>query len=276
MNHAIEITDRAALMRNRYRAERDPVLFLHDEAAVEISERLDEINKAFIAPALVGHIAPPVRNLFPGATVVEDQAHLDLSSAAHDLVIHAFGLHWADDPIGQIVQSKLALVPDGMFLAVLFGGATLSELRTAIAEAEARLTGGLSPRVLPMGDVRELGGLLGRAGLALPVADSRRLKIRYPNLKKLISDLRGMGETNALSSRRRGIPPRDLFHLTERFYREHFSDSEGYLVATFELVFLTGWAPSESQQKPLKPGSARMRLSDALGVPTTDSEEPPE
>ena len=150
----------------------------------------------------------------------------------------------------------------------MFGGATLQELRAALAQAETTLTGGLSPRVLPMADIRDLGGLLQRAGLALPVADSRKLTVRYPDLATLIRDLRGMGETNALAARHRALPPRDLFTETERLYRQHFAD-DGYLLATFELVFLTGWAPDATQPQPLRPGSAQTRLADALGVPET-------
>lgn len=268
------LTDAGALQRHRQRAAGDPVLFLHEEAAAEIQERLVEVNRAFTAPLLIGHVTAPLRALFPEAAVIADAPRLEIQPGAHDLAIHAFGLHWADDPVGQIVQSRLALRLDGLFLGVLFGGATLNELRSALAEAETRLTGGLSPRVLPMGDIRDLGALPVRAGLALPVADSRKLTVRYPSLGRLVADLRGMGETSALASRHRAIPPRRLFGLTEEIYREHFSDDEGYLTATFEMVFLTGWAPSENQQKPLRPGSAQQRLADALGVAEHEAGEP--
>jgi hypothetical protein len=162
----------------------------------------------------------------------------------------------------------LALKPDGLFLGILFGGATLQELRAVLAEAETRLTGGLSPRVLPMADLRDLGGLLQRAGLALPVADSRKWTVRYPDLATLVRDLRGMGEANALANRHRVIPPRALFETAESLYRSHFSDKD-YLLATFEIVFLTGWAPDAGQPQPLRPGSAQTRLAEALGVPET-------
>lgn len=260
------ITDSNALRRQRQRAARDPVLFLHREAATEIEERLADINKTFTAPLLVGHVTEPLRALFPGAPVIPDDPELSAGQAAHDIVVHCFALHWSDDPIGQMVQSRLALKPDGLFIGVLFGGATLNELRTSLAEAETRLTGGLSPRVLPMADLRDLGGLLGRAGFALPVADNLKLKVRYPSLSRLAADLRGMGEANALLSRHRRIPSRGFFPLAEQVYRQHFSDDEGFLTATFEIVFLTGWAPSETQQIPLRPGSAKQRLADALGV----------
>ncbi|MEM7752008.1 MAG: SAM-dependent methyltransferase [Pseudomonadota bacterium] len=262
------LTDRAALRQHRKRAQRQPALFLHEDAAIEIEERLGEVNKSFNAPLLVGHATEPVRALFPNAPLIEDNERLDVTPGVHDLVLHAFGLHWADDPIGQIVQSRLGLQPDGLFLGVMFGGATLQELRASLAEAETRLSGGLSPRVVPMADMRDLGGLLQRAGLALPVADSRKLTVRYPNLPALVRDLRGMGEANALAARHRTPPPRTFVTAVEDIYRAHYSDG-GYLVATFELVFLTGWAPAANQPQPLRPGSAKTRLSQALGVPET-------
>ena len=197
------LTDRTALALHRTRAARHPAFFLHEDAAGEIEERLAEINKSYTAPLFIGHATPPLRALFPDAPLIEDAEHLSAQPQAHDLILHAFGLHWADDPVGQLVQSRLALQPDGLFLGVMFGGATLQELRAALAQAETTLTGGLSPRVLPMADIRDLGGLLQRAGLALPVADSRKLTVRYPDLATLIRDLRGMGETNALAARHR-------------------------------------------------------------------------
>ena len=267
MTEAPKLTDRKALALHRARAARAPVDFLHKVVADEVRERLAEVNKSFNAPLLIGNVTPPIPTLFPNAPVIEDVPKLSITQGAHDLVIHAFGLHWADDPIGQMVQSRLALQPDGLFLGVMFGGATLSELRTALAEAEAKLTGGLSPRILPMADLRDLGGLLQRAGLALPVADSQSFTVRYPNLRKLVQDLRGMGETNAMASRNR-VTPAALFSEAETIYRQNFAD-DSYLIATFEVIFLTGWAPAESHPKPLKPGSATNRLSDALGVPET-------
>ena len=263
-----ELTDRQALDLHRARAAKAPVTFLHEAVADEIKERLAEVKKAFTAPVMVGNVTAPFRHAFPDAPVIVDTPHLAVDQAAHDLVLHLFGLHWADDPVGQMVQSRLALRPDGLFIGAMFGGATLNELRSSLAEAEAKLTGGLSPRVLPMADLRDLGGLLQRAGLALPVADSQTLKVRYPSLAKLVHDLRGMGETNALASRNRTPVSRALFTETENIYRQSFAD-DGYLIATFEIVFLTGWAPSSDQPQPLRPGSATKRLSDALGVTET-------
>ncbi len=268
MSDAPILTDRTALLRHRARAEATPSPFLHEEAAVEIEERLADINKSFQSPALVGHVTGPIQSLFQGKSPISDDPVLKFS-VKHDLIVHAFGLHWADDPIGQMVQSRLALLPDGLFLGVMFGGGTLHELRACLAETETRLMGGLSPRVVPMADLRDLGGLLQRAGFALPVADSRKLTVRYPDLKTMVKDLRGMGETNALAARHKRTPPLRFFSETETLYRQNFGDEDGYLIATFELVFLTGWAPADTQQKPLRPGSATARLSDALGVDET-------
>jgi SAM-dependent methyltransferase len=260
------LTDRAALLAHRARAARQgSAFFLHDEARIEIEERLKEVNRTFTAPALVTGQATPWEGMLPGARLVEDAEVLALEPGAHDLVIHALALHWADDPVGQIIQARRALRPDGLFLAVAFGGRTLHELRSALAEAEVEITGGLSPRVAPMAEIRDMGALLQRAGLALPVADSVPLRVSYPDLAALMHDLRAMGETNALASRGRPLS-RSVLAKAEEIYRAHFAQ-DGRLLATFELVFLTGWSPHESQQAPLRPGSAKARLADALGVP---------
>ncbi|MXY33000.1 MAG: SAM-dependent methyltransferase [Boseongicola sp. SB0664_bin_43] len=223
------------------------------------------MNRDFRAPVLIGHVPAPIVALFPDARCIDDTPTLALDREAHDLTLHCFGLHWADDPVGQIVQSRLALVADGLFLGVTFGGATLHELRASLAEAETRISGGLSPRVLPMADIASLGGLLQRAGLALPVADSVSTTVRYRDIARLASDLRGMGETNALATRSTSLPSRKIFREAESIYRRNFAD-DGYLVATFEMVFLTGWAPSANQQRPLRPGTADIRLAEALGA----------
>ncbi|MFO1176500.1 MAG: methyltransferase domain-containing protein, partial [Paracoccaceae bacterium] len=180
------LTDRAALTRLRDRARvRGPDLFLHEAAAAEIEERLSEVNRRFTEPAVVTGFPEIWQSRLPGATLVADDEVLALAPGAHDLVIHAMALHWANDPVGQIIQSARALRPDGLFLAVLPGGRTLAELRACLAEAESRLTGGLSPRVLPMGEIRDLGALLSRAGLALPVADAVTLTASYRDLSHL-------------------------------------------------------------------------------------------
>lgn len=260
-----KLTDEAALHRNRARA-RPEGLFLHREAADLLSERLSEVNRRFTAPALVSPFPEPFAGLFPEARAVPDAETLDLAPARHDIVLHAMALHWANDPVGQIIQCRRALKPDGLFLAVAFGGRTLHELRSVLGEAEASVTGGLSPRVAPMADIRDLGGLLGRAGLAMPVADSLTIPVAYENLFALARDLRAMGEANALDARLRNPTRRRIFEEAGRLYSSAFPAAGGRIEATFELVFLTGWAPDKSQPKPLRPGSAAARLADALGT----------
>jgi hypothetical protein len=175
-------------------------------------------------------------------------------------------LQWANDLPGVLVQIRRALAPDGLFLAALVGGQSLTELRTALTAAEAELTGGASPRVAPFVDVRDLGGLLQRAGFALPVTDVEPVIVRYSSMFALMRDLRGMGATNALCERSRVPLRRAVLLRAAEIYSERFSDPDGRLRATFDIVWLSGWAPHDSQQKPLAPGSARMRLSDALNA----------
>lgn len=259
------LIDPERLDQNRRRALRmGPDLFLHDRAAGEIQERLTEVNRAFTSPAVVTDFAGPWRAILPQGAITRHADVLALPVGAHDLVIHAFGLHRAADPVGQIIQCRRALAPDGLFLAVSFGNETLHELRTALAEAEVALTGGLSARVLPMAEIRALGGLLQRAGLALPVADNETVKASYRSIPRLARDLRAMGEGNALASRSRRSMGRTLLHMAEAIYATSFPAESGRLEATFDLIYLTGWAPHDSQQKPLRPGSAVQRLEDAL------------
>lgn len=266
MSDLPKLTDQTRLTKNRARALRMGAdLFLHQAAADEIKERLNEVNRRFTRPAVVSDFAGFWGAQFPGVPVIPARDLLTFEPQAHDLVIHAMALHWANDPVGQLIQCRRALVRDGLLLVVLPGGQTLHELRSALAEAEARLSGGLSPRVLPMAEIRDLGGLLGRAGLALPVADALRLKASYRDLPHLAHDLRAMGEGNALAAR--GAPgTRALFDLAGKIYAASFPAEGGRIAATFELNFLTGWAPDESQPKPLKPGSALTRLADALNA----------
>jgi SAM-dependent methyltransferase len=271
MTEAPILTDRKALIRHRDRARslpgHDAAMFLHRLALSDIQERLTEVNRTFTAPAVVSGFPDLWQDLHPGAVMVADQDVLDLQPGAHDLVVHAMALHWANDPLGQLVQCRRALRPDGLLIAVLPGGRSLHELRTALAEAEARVTGGLSPRVLPMGEIRDLGALMQRAGFALPVADSLQQTVEYRSFPGLLADLRASGETNALAGRLRRLTGRSVLGEAAAIYAANFATPEGHLPATAELVFLTGWAPHDSQQQPLRPGSAKARLADALGVP---------
>lgn len=257
------LTDRPALARNRARALRAPALFLQDEVFAETQERLAEVNRTFTAPAVV----TPFPHLWSGfAPTVADDDTLSLEIRSHDLIVHALNMHWSNDPVGQLVQCRRALHPDGLFLGFLFGGQTLSELRACLAQAESEVTGGLSPRVLPMAEIRDLGGLLQRAGFNLPVADSFTKTVTYPDALSLMHDLRAMGEANALQSRLRRPTRRAVIARAAELYHQHHALSDGRIKATFEIICLTGWAPHESQQKPLRPGSAAQRLADALNT----------
>ncbi|WP_017999222.1 methyltransferase domain-containing protein [Paracoccus sp. N5] len=261
------LTDRAALDRNRTRAEALGLVdFLHRITADEIQDRLSEVNRRFTAPAVVTGHADFWRAVLPEARIVADTPVLDLAPGAHDLVIHAMALHWAEDPVGQIAQSARALRPDGLFVAACPGGRSLHELREALTRAEAEVAGGLSPRVLPMAEIRDLGGLLPRAGLALPVADQITQTVSYQSLFHLARDLRAMGEGNALAGRLRHPTRRDVLLRAAQIYAETHPDPQDAtrIRATFELVFLTGWAPDASQQQPLRPGSAKVPLAEAL------------
>ena len=254
------LTDRTGLIRSRLRANE---MFLQEHAARDLQDRLSTINKTFENPLVVSPF-PQVWKDF-GAPVIDDTDLLDAQARAHDLVIHSLCLHWANDPVGQIIQSRNALKPDGLLLVATLGGRTLHELRACLAEAEIRQTGGLSPRIAPMGEIRDLGALLQRAGLALPVADSETLSVEYADAWHLMRDLRAMGEANVLTERLRIPTRRGVFEDAARLYAEKYTGQNGRICATFELVTLTGWTPHESQQKPLSPGSATNRLSEALG-----------
>jgi len=268
-----QLVDQPALARHRARARLDQAGFLHASAIDEIKERLRDVNRTFTTPAIVTAFPEVWADVIPGARCVPPNEVLDLRHGAHDLVVHAMALHWAEDPVGQIVQCRRALAPDGLFLGAAFGGETLSELRGALADAEIAETGGLSPRVAPMAEVRQMGALLQRAGLALPVADALRSTVNYRDIFALMRDLRAMGETNALFDRHRSPATRRLFARAAAIYADRFPVEAGRIRATFEVIFLTGWAPHESQQKPLRPGSATSRLSDALNA--THVEETP-
>lgn len=262
-----DLTDRNALLRQRSRAKgRGHVDLLHRIAATELKDRLQEINRTFRHPAIVTAFPEFWSAEFPGAHITSDDPVLELTPATHDLVIHAMSLHWADDPVGQIVQSARALVEDGLFIAVCFGGQTLHELRAVLAAAESEIRGGLAPRVLPMGEIRDLGALLSRSGLALSVADLVSQRASYRDLFHLAHDLRSMGEGNAMANRLRRPTGRGIFTRAAEIYSETFPDRDNpaRIQASFDLVFLTGWMPSDTQQKPLRPGSAQKSLADAL------------
>lgn len=201
-----------------------------------------------------------------GGGVVADEEALPFGAETFDLVVSLLSLQAVNDLPGALVQIRRALRPDGLFIAALIGGEALGELRRAFTRAEAEIEGGVSPRVAPFADVRDLGALLQRAGFALPVTDIEPLTVRYPDAFALMRDLRAMGLANPLSDRRRTPTRRATMLRAAELYAQDNADPDGRVRARFDMVWLSGWAPHESQQKPLKPGSAKMRLADALGV----------
>ena len=252
--------------------------FLLREAAEGIAARLAPVNRTFADALAVGGRAA---ELLQGVAATwrsglfDADERLEAGDGGFDLAVSILSLHGMNDLPGALLQIRRALKPDGLFVAALFGGATLFELRDSFAAGEIEIHGGITPRVAPFADVRELGTLLQRAGFALPVADVERTTVRYREFATLASDLRRMGETNALVERQ------SLSRATLRAALAHYaakhSDADGRLRATFDIVYLTGWAPHESQQKPLKPGSAKTRLAEALGTaehPAGDKADP--
>jgi SAM-dependent methyltransferase len=201
-----------------------------------------------------------------GLTLVADEEMLPIAPQSLDLVLSNLSLHWVNDLPGALIQIRAALKPDGLFLAAMLGGECLAELRTALIEAELEEEGGASPRLSPFADLRDAAGLLQRAGFALPLADRDEITVSYPDAIALMRDLRGMGETNAVRERRRGFSRRATLLRAAAIYGERFGGSDGRIPARFQIVYLTGWAPHEAQQQPLRPGSAKTRLADALGT----------
>lgn len=286
-----DIFDRPLLDARRRRRALDPdaqgARFLLRAVADELAERLSLVDRRFaLGIDLGGHTGEMARALADGGQVetilrverdvallvpdgamlrvVGDEEALPVGAEVADLVVSALSLHLTNDTPGVIVQARRALKPDGLFLAAALGGDTLSELRASLLAAETDLFGGASPRVAPFIDIRDAGGLLQRAGLALPVVDQDRITVRYDSLFELMRDLRLMGMSNMLRQRARRPATRRLFLRAAEIYAERFSDPDGRVRATFDVVYLSGWKPHESQQKPLKPGSAKASLADAL------------
>src|SRR5580658_4820401 len=281
------IFDRALLLLRRRRAAAlGPATFLLDRVADDLAERLVTVLRRFELAVDLGTPGDALRNalarlesvgrivaadVMPDATrgeivVAADEEALPFGDATLDLVVSALALQFVNDLPGVLVQIRRALKPDGLFLAALLGGETLTELRQSFAEAESDIEGGVSPRVAPFADLRDLGALLQRAGFALPVTDADRVTVRYDSVFALMHDLRRMAATNAMIDRRR-LPLRraTLWRMGE-IYGERFADADGRIRATFEIVWLSGWAPHPSQQQPLRPGAAQARLADALGT----------
>lgn len=264
--------------------------FLLQRAAGDLEDRLGAVLREFAVAADLGTALPVVAPVLAGRAgrllrmaeaaaapvdLVGDLESLPFAAGSLDLAVSLLALHGVNDLPGAFIQIKRALRPDGLFMGCLLGGRTLQELRQTLLEAESETTGGVSPRVAPFADLRDLGGLLQRAGFALPVIDSEIVTVRYRDAFGLFRDLRAMGWANALVARRKTPSRRETLLRAAALYAEKFADPDGRLPATFEFVWVSGWAPHESQQKPLKPGSAKARLADALGVPEIKAGEKP-
>jgi SAM-dependent methyltransferase len=286
------IFDRRLLRARRARARaQGPETFLIDRVAVELAERLSAVLRQFECAVDLGTPTDAVRRALEGSgkvtaliaaasydaplRVAADEEALPFADGSLDLVVSALALQFVNDLPGTLIQVRRALRPDGLLLAALVGGDSLTELREAFAQAESEIEGGVSPRVAPFADLRELGALLQRAGFALPVVDSDKLIVRYASVFDLMRDLRRMGATNVLNERRRAPLKRATLRRLAEIYAERFADADGRVRATFEIAWLSGWAPHESQQKPLRPGSARARLADALGTKEIPTGEKP-
>jgi SAM-dependent methyltransferase len=294
---APRVFDRSLLRRRRRRARAlGPATFLIDRVAADLADRLAVVLRRFAlvvdlgtpTGALRRALAPHVDTLIAvdadplalgdesGPKLVADEEALPFADASLDLVVSALALQTVNDLPGALVQVRRALRPDGLFLAAMLGGDTLTELRASFAAAEAEIEGGVSPRVAPFVDAREAGALLQRAGFALPVTDVDRITVRYASPFDLVGDLRRMGVTNVLTERRRAPLRRATLLRMVEVYAARFADADGRVRASFDVVWLSGWAPHASQQQPLKSGSAQTRLADALGAREFSAGEPPE
>lgn len=281
--------DRALLRtrRDRFADVADRYDFLLQRVADDVAERLSVVRRTFASPVCVGagHGVvsrrlqaaglPAILNIDASARllaqanaprVVGDEDALPLADASADLIVSPLSLHLVNDVPGALIQMRRALKPDGLLIAAVLGGETLRELREAWLVAEEEVTGGASLRVAPFADVRAYGSLLQRAQFALPVTDSDVVTVRYASPLVLMQELRAMGMSNMLTARRRVPVTRRLMARAADVYVERYAQVDGRIPATFEIITMTAWAPHESQQKPLQPGSAKARLADALGV----------
>lgn len=274
--------DQAALHRNLTRAAANGNLpgFLDDVAATELIDRFASISRKFSNIAIISHDASRIADaikprLTDSGTITdismlaEDRVFLDspdLPAEAFDCIFACPGLEWANDLPGSLTRLRRALKPDGVLLGAMLGGESLHELRASWLQTETVITGGASPRVAPFCDVRDAGGLLQRAGFALPVVDTDRLKVRYDNALALMKDLKALGLSNSLAERHRSLVTPGLLAMVCAHYDQTFADPDNRIRATVQMIYLTGWSPHESQPKPLRPGSAKTRLADALKV----------
>ncbi len=266
MSNGYTIFDRP-LIRQRSRARDPGADYLFVEGALGLAERLSEINRTFkevltFGPGLAeDFFKTKPEKLAKG----QDEELLGFPENSFDLVISNLTLHWVNDLPGTLVQIRRALKPDGLFLAVMFGGETLAELKQSLLMAETEIRGGVSPRVSPFVEIKDGGHLLQRAGFAMPVTDMDKLTVSYDHPFQLMSELRAMGENNALLERQKTFTGKGTLNRAAEIYQDLFSDAEGRIMASFHFLHLTGWAPGPDQPKPLKPGSAKVDLRDVFG-----------
>jgi SAM-dependent methyltransferase len=270
-NFAPLLFDRALLRVRMDRARRSgPATFLLDRVAEDMADRLLAVTRRFSGVAEIWSpgelLRKPISDRFQPITRVEfsESETLPLEPESLDLAVSALTLQFANDLPGVLSQIRRALRPDGLLLAAMIGGDTLTELRQSFAAAEAECEGGVSPRVAPFADLRDVGSLLQRAGLALPVTDVDRVVVRYDSAFALMADLRRMGASNILVERRRTPTRRATMLRMAQIYAERFADADGRIRVTFDIIWLSGWAPHESQPKPLRPGSAKASLEAAV------------
>jgi SAM-dependent methyltransferase len=255
-------------------AERLEPIMREFSLAVDLSARTGAFREALAASSarervgllIEGDLSAAMLAGRTGPRLVLDEERLPFAEASLDLVVSTLGLHWTNDVVGALIQVRRALKPDGLFIGAFLGGATLTELRQSLVTAEVEILGGAGSRVSPFADTIDAAGLLQRAGFALPVADLDKVTVTYAHPLRLLADLRQMGETSVLADRHPRALTRALLARASELYIERFGDADGRVPATFEIITLTGWAPHESQQTPLRPGSAKMRLADALGT----------
>lgn len=289
MSTAPQIFNRELARSRHLRARKQGFAdFLVKRASHDLIERLGAVLRKFELALDLGtpgdhaalclkenDVAPRVIRAGLTGDVVADEENLPFAPHSFDLIVSILALQGVNDLPGTLIQLCRALRPDGLFTGCLLGRQSLQELRQAFLEAETEIEGGASPRVAPFADVRDMGSLLQRAGLALPVTDSDLVTVRYADMFGLLRDLRAMGWTNTLVARRKAPLKRATLLRAAEIYAARFADSDGRVRASFEFVWLTGWAPHESQQKALAPGSARMRLADALGAVEIGTGEKP-
>lgn len=291
----VQIFDRAAVRRQRERSaatfgQHD---FLFREVAARLVDRLGDIMRSFplaldiggrdglfaralkevgeekVGQVITADLAHGFVSSAPGLKLVADEEWLPFAEDSFDLVTSCLALHWVNDLPGALIQMNRALKPDGLFLGAMLGGSTLNELKECLVAAELEVRGGVSPRTSPVAGVSDAGMLLQRAGFALPVVDSDVVTVTYPDALALMRDLRGMGEVNAVQSRPRGLTPPAVLMKAAANYADRHRTVDGKIVASFEIITMTGWAPAEGQPRPLRPGSAKNRLADALGTRET-------